>query len=219
VHEITNAQFATFLNAYGIGFNGLHPAGAYPSETLIHNCSGNSLFFSGGLWQAAAGKENFPVYCVTWYGASEYATYAGGRLPTEAEWEYACRGGTNTPFNTGNCLDYTQANYSWQDPYSGCSNANTNSSGDTQAVDSYAPNAYGIYNMHGNVPEWCSDWYGAYDTAAQNNPTGPSSGASRVLRGGVCYGPALICRSARRAGVAPDIIGNHQNGIRLAFQP
>ena len=139
------------------------------------------------------------------------------RLPTEAEWEYACRGGTTTPFNTGNCLDYTQANYYWSGPYSGCSNANTNYPGQTQAVDTYAPNAYGLHNMHGNVWEWCSDWYGDYGAAAQTNPTGPSSGVYRVLRGGSWSISAQICRSAYRYSYNPD--SDINSGFRLAFLP
>jgi formylglycine-generating enzyme required for sulfatase activity len=185
---------------------------------LIYDCGfPNALTFTGSQWQPAAGKENFPVICVTWYGAAAFATYAGGRLPTEAEWEYACRAGTTTPFNTGNCLDYTQANYSWAAPYSDCSNANTNYPGQTQAVDSYAPNAFGLYNMHGNVWEWCSDWYGSYDTGAQTNPTGPSTGAIRVVRGGYFGYSAEYCRSALRFDIIPDWYSNV--GFRLAFLP
>jgi formylglycine-generating enzyme required for sulfatase activity len=218
-YEITNAQYATFLNANSIDANGLFAAGAYPTQTLIYDCgSDNGLSYTGGQWQPAVGKENFPVVCVTWYGAAEFATYAGGRLPTEAEWEYACRAGTTTPFNTGNCLDYTQANYNWIAPYSGCTNANTNYPGQTQAVDSYAPNAFGLYNMHGNVWEWCSDWYAAYSTAAQTNPTGPSTGAYRVFRGGGWIDGARLCRSAVRAADGPDD-ADDGIGFRLVFLP
>jgi formylglycine-generating enzyme required for sulfatase activity len=217
-YEITNAQYATFLNANAIGANGLYAAGAYPIQPLIYDCaSANGLTYTGSQWQPAAGKENFPVICVTWYGAAAFATYAGGRLPTEAEWEYACRAGTTTPFNTGNCLDYTQANYYWPAPYSGCSNANTNYPGQTQAVDSYAPNAFGLYNMHGNVWEWCSDWYGAYGTGAQTNPAGPSTGSYRVFRGGGWDDAAPYCRSANRSYNSPVII--NYIGFRLAFLP
>ena len=218
-YEITNAQYATFLNANGIGANGLYAAGAFPTQTLIYDCgSPNGLTYSGNQWQPASGKENFPVICVSWFGAAEFASYAGGRLPTEAEWEYACRAGTTTPFNTGNCLDYTQANYRWDYPYSGCSNANFNYPYQTQAVDSYVPNAFGLYNMHGNVMEWCSDWYAAYDTGAQTNPTGPLSGAGRVFRGGSWDNFAWSCRSAIRNGGNPDG-GNYIIGFRLAFLP
>ena len=104
---------------------------------------------------------------LTWYGASEFAAYVGGRLPTEAEWKYACRGGTSTPFHTGTCLDNTQANYRWDLPYDGCTNDNTNYPGESIAVYSYSSNFYGLFNMHGNALEWCSDWYGPYSTTTQ----------------------------------------------------
>jgi formylglycine-generating enzyme required for sulfatase activity len=218
-YEITNALYAAFLNVNNIGANGIYAAGTYPTEPLVYDCGVyNGLSYTGTQWQPAVGFENYPVVCVTWYGASEFATYAGGRLPTEAEWEYACRGGTTTPFNTGNCLDYTQANYHWPLPYNGCSNTNTNDLHQTQAVNSYSPNAYGLYNMHGNAYEWCSDWYGAYPTATQTNPAGPSTGTNRVFRGSSYYFPARFCRSAFRSYSIPyfDYYGF---GFRLAFVP
>jgi formylglycine-generating enzyme required for sulfatase activity len=217
-YEITNAQYAGFLNAKGIGSNGIYAAGAYPTQTLIYENADWGVTWTGAQWQPVAGKDNFPVVNVTWYGAAEFATYAGGRLPTEAEWEYACRGGTTTPFNTGACLNNTQANYYWAYPLTGCTNTNTNYPGQTQAVNSYSPNAYGLYNMHGNVWEWCADWYGAYSTTAQTNPTGPATGASRVLRGGSWNLFAQGCRSAIRNSNIP--VNNFNfNGFRLAFAP
>ena len=221
-YEITNAQYATFLNANAIGANGLYAAGAYPTQPLIYSSSSWGLIWTGTQWQPIAGKENFPVVNVTWYGATQFASYAGGRLPTEAEWEYACRAGTTTPFNTGNCLDYTQANYYWAAPYPGCSGSPTNYPNQTQTVDSYAPNAYGLYNMHGNVQEWCSDWYDGYATGAQTNPTGPSTGPGRVFRGGHAGMFARGCRSAERNYDDPGTNTTNNNsafGFRLAFLP
>jgi len=200
-YEITNAQYATFLNAKSIGSNGLYAAGAYPTQTLIYVSSGSpdwGLHYSGGQWVPAVGYENHPVINVTWYGSAEFATYSGGRLPTEAEWEYACRAGTTTPFNTGTCLTNAQANYNWASPYNTCTNTNTTYPGTTQAVGSYAPNAYGLYDMHGNVWEWCSDWYGTYPTTAQTNPTGATTVSNRVYRGGSWNSYAQYCRSAYR---------------------
>jgi len=217
-YETTNTQFAAFLNAKNIDSNGLYALGAYPTETLIFENTSLGLIWTGTQWQPVAGKDNFPIVEVTWYGATEFATYAGGRLPTEAEWEYVCRGNTTTPFNTGACLNNTQANYSWAYPLTGCTNTITTTQNQTQAVNSYSPNAYGLYNMHGNVWEWCADWYGAYSTAAQTNPTGPANGANRVLRGG-CWGiHAQECRSADR-DYSPPFNYDCLSGFRLAFAP
>jgi formylglycine-generating enzyme required for sulfatase activity len=218
-YETSNAQFAAFLNANNIGANGIYAAGAYPTVPLVYDCGiYNGLTYTGTQWQPAAGFENYPVVCVTWYGAQEFATYAGGRLPTEAEWEYACRGNTTTAFSTGACLNNTQANYRWNYPLTGCSNTSTAYPNQTQAVNSYSPNAYGLYNMHGNVWEWCADWYGDYTTAAQTNPTGPSTGTSRVVRGGSWGYNAQGCRSANRGGYDPNTLINAV-GFRLAFVP
>ena len=219
-YEITNSQYAGFLNAKGIGSNGLYALGAFPTQALINDCgTNNGISYTGSSWQPAAGKENFPMLCVTWYGAAEFATYAGGRLPTEAEWEYACRGNTTTPFSTGACLDNTQANYRWDLPLTGCTNTSDDYPDQTLAVNSYSPNAYGLYNMHGNVWEWCSDWYGAYSATAQTNPTGPGSGAYRVLRGGSWYTNAQYCRSANRGISNPASNIYYYFGFRLAFAP
>ena len=200
-YEITNTQYAAFLNVKSIGSNGLYAAGAYPTEALIYASSGSydwGLHYTSGQWVPVAGYENNPVINVTWYGATEFAAYAGGSLPTEAQWEYACRAGTTTPFNTGNFLTNLQANYYWASPYNGGTNTATTYPGKTQAVGTYAANAWGLYDMHGNVWEWCSDWYGTYPTTAQTNPTGAATGSPRVIRGGGWTNDAQNCRSAFR---------------------
>lgn len=220
-YEITNAQYAAFLNAKGIGSDGIYTAGAYPYDTLIYASSGVydfGLHYTNNHWVPVAGYANNPVIYVTWYGATEYATYAGGTLPTEAQWEYACRAGTTTPFNTGNCLSNLQANYFWDFPYNTCTNSVTKCPGQTQAIGSYAPNAYGLYDMHGNVHEWCSDWYGNYPTTAQTNPTGPSTGLACLIRGGSWPFYAMYCRSASRNAGSPN---NYDFfvGFRVVFVP
>jgi len=154
------------------------------------------------------GRGKHPVINVDWDDAVAFAEWMGCRLPTEAEWEYACRAGTTTPFNTGNCLRTAQANYDGNNPYSGCSKGEYRQK--TMPVGSFAPNAWGLHDMHGNVWEWCSDWYAAYTTGAQTNPKGPSSGSRRVFRGGSWYYFANYCRSAFRYGITP---GHRSSGV------
>ena len=220
-YEITNTEYAAFLNAKSIGSNGLYAAGAFPTQVLIYASSGTydfGLHYTAGAWVPVAGYGNHPVIDVTWYGSTEYATYAGGTLATEAQWEYACRGNTTTPFNTGSCLSDAQANYYWAAPYSTCANTNTTYPATTQTVGSYTANAYGLQDMHGNVLEWCSDWSGTYPTSAQTNPTGASTGPDRVVRGGGWGSDARYCRSAFRSSLTPPD-DSYAIGFRVVLLP
>jgi len=220
-YEITNTQYATFLNAKGIGSDGKYVAGVYPTEPLIINStSRNTLTFTNNKWVPVNGYENHPVMNVTWYGATEFATYVGGTLPTEAQWEYACRAGTNTPFNTGNCLTNEQANYDWSRSYNTCINTVTTYPVITQTVGTCPANAWGLHDMHGNLNEWCNDWYGEYPTIDQTNPTGPTSGFYRVIRGGSWKSGASGCRSALRTWMNPNLQGAYPVvGFRVVFVP
>ena len=218
-YEITNTQYAAFLNAKSIGSDGIWAAApVYPTQALIYANTSWGLTYSGSQWVPVTGYENAPVINVTWYGATEYATYIGGTLPTEAQWEYACRAGTTTPFSTGNFLTNLQANYYWAYPYNSGTNTVTTYPGKTQTVGTYAANAYGLYDMHGNVWEWCADWYGTYPTIAQTDPSGATTGSYRVVRGGGWYGYAQYCRSAYRDYYSPNN-GYFHLGFRVVLVP
>lgn len=150
-------------------------------------------------------------------------TADGYRLPTEAEWEYACRAGTATPFNTENSISAEEANYYGHYPYEIEDNYFSQGNLSTKpgeyrqttvAVNSFSPNKWGLYNMHGNVGEWVWDYYGDYSTKAQTDPTGAESGTLRVYRGGGWNDFAKNMRSAYRATMEQNK-GSFNIGIRL----
>ncbi|MCX6280527.1 MAG: formylglycine-generating enzyme family protein [Bacteroidetes bacterium] len=162
------------------------------------------------------GRNNHPVINVSWEDAKAFASWSGCRLPTEAEWEYACRAGSETPFYTGDNLTTAQANYNGNFPYRNSPKGEFRAR--TLPVGSFAPNAWGLYDMHGNVWEWCNDWYDEYTTADQIDPQGPESGTFRVFRGGGWRNYAQLCRSAFRYKYFPDY--RHFNiGFRLVAAP
>lgn len=150
----------------------------------------------------AAGLEA-PVEQVGWSDCQAFlrelnARVSGGgfRLPTEAEWEYACRAGTVTVFHYGDQLDSSKANFDGSASYANGPSGEFRRT--TVPVGQFPPNGFGLYDMHGNVWEWCQDWYAVYPQNSISNPVGPSSGAVRVLRGGCWRRSANNCRSAAR---------------------
>lgn len=154
-------------------------------------------------------RGNLPVSQVTWYDATAFAEWMSCRLPTEAEWEYATRANTTTPFYTGDCLTSEQANFNGRKPYTNCKKSENRKK--PLAVGSFPPNAFGLYDMHGNIWEWCSDWYGEYDLKETSNPKGPETGELKILRGGGWREPARECRSAYRGAGTPP--GNRGAGM------
>ena len=200
---------------------------AYDDESPVHKVSVNNFYIgetqvTQGLWEAVLGKDwnpssdkngdVFPVESVTWYDCLNFIielnrlTKLKFRLPTEAEWEYAARGGQrHSPYkySGSNNID----DVAWYADNTGTS---------TCAVKTRKENDLGIYDMSGNVYEWCQDWYGDYPNGAVSNPTGPSSGSSRVLRGGSWRGNAFYCRVSDRNYDCPDFRLNFY-GYRLAL--
>ncbi len=172
--------------------------------------------------------KQHPVIHVSWNDASAYCEWLSKktgqafRLPTEAEWEYACRAGTTTPFYTGANLAIDQANYNGFDIYQ--NHPKSRYIGDTTPVGQYPPNGWELYDMHGNVREWCRDRYGYtyYEECKRqgitDNPHGPKRGSCRVMRGGCCSSDALGCRSADRDSDYP-FSRNCRIGFRLVFLP
>jgi formylglycine-generating enzyme required for sulfatase activity len=182
---VTNAQWKSVM-------------GSVPSELKnddhpVHNVSwDDAILFCKKLSALPAERKAGRVY----------------RLPTEAEWEYACRAGTRTDYSFGDDASLLGA-YAW---------FVDNAGGQTRPVGQKQPNAWGFYDIHGNVWEWCSDWYRDYPASAVSDPKGPSTGSDRVLRGGGWLGAAGRCRSARRNWSIPSF-RNSVNGFRLALSP
>ncbi|MGR9108790.1 MAG: formylglycine-generating enzyme family protein [Gammaproteobacteria bacterium] len=179
------------------------------------------------LWSAVMGDNpsrfqglDLPVETVSWEDAQEFIRKlnadlpgAGFRLPSEAEWEYACRAGSTTPFHFGDNITPEQVNYDGNYPYAGGAKGLYRE--ETVAVKSLPCNRWGLYEMHGNVWEWCQDWYGDYARDAVVDPAGPPEGEARVLRGGGWFDNARDARSAYRFRDEPGY-RNGLTGFRLA---
>lgn len=197
IHPVTNEQFVRFLEVMGGEKDSNH--------NDIIRLRDSRIKRSAGKLNIESGYAKHPVVGVTWYGAVAYAKWVGKRLPSEVEWEIAARGGRESSlYPTGEDIEKTQANFF---------------SSDTTAVMSYIPNEYGLYDMAGNVYEWCHDWYGYnyYEISVQepDDPQGPLQGVYRVLRGGCWKSLKEDLRCSRRHRNNPGTV-NGTYGFRCA---
>jgi formylglycine-generating enzyme len=194
----------------------------FQADETLHRVTLTRAFWLGiqpvtqSQWQTVMGRnasrfkgEDLPVETVAWENCVELCDRLGEstslrfRLPTEAEWEFACRAGTTTPFHFGETLSVHQATYNV---------------GKTSRVKVFSPNAWGLFDMHGNVWEWCGDWYGDYSTEGVQDPQGADEGTTRVLRGGCWYERKTKCRSAFRHKFGPNgRIKDYGIGSRLVL--
>lgn len=192
--EVTNAEYCKFLNDNKIGKEGMSG-----DELWIDMASKDVLIdFDGNLFTPKAGAENKPAVCVTWYGAYAYCLSRGGYLPTEAEWEFAAKGGLGL-----NNFKYAGSDNPTEVGWFGIP--------ELQNVGTKKSNTLGLYDMSGNVAEWCSDWYSdkAYEDSVEKNPEGPKSGETKVIRGG-SYNQTPVtvtARSSMKPGTSSPYVG------------
>jgi sulfatase modifying factor 1 len=181
-----------------------------------------------GLWRAVTGgnpssfkrDDTLPVDSVSWDGCMEFISRINSiipgldlRLPSEAQWEYACRAGARTPFSFGAQISTDQANFHGRYPYYGGPKGQYRQK--TVAVKTLPCNDWGLFEMHGNLSEWCSDWLGDYEAETVTDPQGPATGVNRVLRGGSWLDDGRLVRSAYRGGFVPGV-RNFSIGVRLS---
>ena len=218
--EMVNISAGTFMMGSTNGYSDEEPV---HQVTLTQDFQIGQFEITKAQWEALMGTAprsaydcdlddpNSPAVLVSWNDAQAFImalsdrTHDTFRLPTEAEWEYACRAGTTTEYSFGDDVRNLGANAWYED--------NTN---DAHTVGQKLPNAFGLFDMHGNVEELCNDWYSSryYSSVPGRDPTGPTSGSSLVYRGGSYRDDLNDCRSASRGGVGPDF-SNCNIGFRV----
>ena len=188
VYPVTNAQFAAFLNAIKSSRDEDGHVLVLAFRRGVHKVAGR--------WEAQKDCDRYPAIGVTWYGAEAYAKHYGERLPTEAEWEYACRAGAKTTWSFGDEASRL-ADFVW---------FKKNAGKEIHPVGEKPANAWGVCDMPGTVWEWCADWYDEtyYSFSQITNPKGPSQREYRVLRGGSRLNGATRVRAANRGASTPD---------------
>ena len=190
MHEVTQAQYKKIMGKNPSHFQGDAVAERHPETNRVVK---------------EVDSANHPVERVSWEDAVEFCQRLSAlpeekkagrvyRLPTEAEWEYACRAGSQTAYSFGSD-EKSLVNFGWYD---------SNSKRMTHAVGLKKANAWGLYDMHGNVWEWCADWYGEFPKGSATDPRGPEAGSDRVSRGGCWLFDAVFCRSALRRRIVPS---------------
>ena len=214
---------------YTMGCSASNADGCRNDESPTHQVTLTNAFYlsrtevTQAQWVAKMGSNpsyfpgdtSRPVERVSWNDIQPFCTNNGLRLPTEAEWEYAYRAGTTTAFHgmpgylNGTNDDNQLGTIAW---------FGSNSGNQTRPVAGKAANGFGLYDMSGNVWEWCQDWYGTYASGAQTNPTGPGSGSYRVVRGGSWANFSYLCRASYRGSYSPDIRVRYA-GFRVARTP
>lgn len=227
--EVNGVSFVMIMvegGTFTMGATSEQGSDVFSSEKPAHQVTLSDYYIgetevTQALWKAVMGTnpshfkgDSNPVEKVRWNDCQEFIRKLNSltgrtfRLPTEAEWEYAARGGNQSK----------GYKYSGSNTLSSVAWYTDNSSSKTHAVKTKSPNELGLYDMSGNVCEWCSDWYGSYSSSSQKNPTGPTSGSDRVLRGGSRFYSARFCRVSYR-DCSPDGPLSSNFGLRLALVP